>query len=253
MRILLTNDDGIEAFGLQCLRQVLGSNHDLYIVAPEKEQSAMSHAITMHKPLHAHAVPYPDAKGWSVNGTPSDCAKLGIEALLPHRPQLLLSGINQGSNLGRDVFYSGTVSAATEGMFLEVPSIAVSYAGRDEAGLTWAAEFVAWWLTDKSFVPPLAGTFYNVNIPNIKEGLPTTMVRVPLGRREYNNDFHRRVDPRGNEYYWLAGNPWDDTADPNTDVGALAGGLITLTVLDMEVTSDYFQVDDRIELPPRFS
>ncbi|MHB1610299.1 MAG: 5'/3'-nucleotidase SurE [Sulfobacillus sp.] len=253
MRILLTNDDGIDAGGLQALRQALGSIHELYIAAPEKEQSAMSHAITMHKPLHAHSIAYPDATAWAVNGTPADCAKLGIEALLPSKPQLVLSGINHGSNLGRDVFYSGTVSAAMEGMFLGIPSIALSYNGRDEAGLRWSAEFVCWWLSHESFVAPLPGTLYNVNIPNIKDGLPATMVRVPLGRREYNNDFHRRVDPRGNEYFWLAGKPCDDIAEPNSDVGALAGGMITLTVLDMEVTSERLATADRLDLPPSFS
>lgn len=253
MRILLTNDDGIHAAGIGALRRALQNAHDVLVVAPEKEQSAMSHAITMHKPLHARNIDYDRATGWSVNGTPADCAKLALEALLEEPPDLLLSGINHGANLGRDVFYSGTVSAAMEGMFLGVPSVALSYNGNDAAGLKWAAEFVAWWIESEHFVRPPHGILYNVNFPNLATGVPSTMVRVPLGKREYNNDFHRRMDPRGKEYYWLAGKPFDDIRDPHTDVGALSGGLITLTALDMDVVAAGYSEMDRIDVPPSFA
>jgi 5'-nucleotidase len=253
MRILLTNDDGIHATGIGCLRRALESEHEVFVVAPEKEQSAMSHAITMHKPLHARDMDYERARGWSVNGTPADCAKLALEALLEEPPDLLLSGINHGANLGRDVFYSGTVSAAMEGMFLGVPSIALSYNGKDATGLQWAADFVAWWIVSEHFTLPPRGILYNVNFPNLATGIPSTLMRVGLGRREYNNDFHRRMDPRGKEYYWLAGKPFDDVRDPHTDVGALSGGIITLTALDMDVVAANFSAMDRIDLPSTFA
>lgn len=239
MRILLTNDDGIGAFGLNALREALEPVADLYVVAPERERSATGHAITMHKPLHPKPVSYAGSgtHGWRINGTPADCAKLGVEALLPEPPDLLLSGLNHGSNLGRDVFYSGTVSAAMEGMFLGIPSIALSVAGPGEASFLWAAAFVRWWLTGPAFAPPGPGVFYNVNFPDWARGVPSRLSTVRLGQRQYSNDFHRRLDPRGQEYFWLAGSPLDVTDEPDTDVGALAAGHITLTPLRMDVTA----------------
>ncbi|MCY0880721.1 MAG: 5'/3'-nucleotidase SurE, partial [Firmicutes bacterium] len=206
MKILLTNDDGIFAEGIHALYRSLASWTSVYVVAPEQERSAMGHAITMHKPLHAKETVFEsEASGhaWAVNGTPVDCTKLGIEALLPSRPDLLLSGINRGANLGRDVFYSGTVSAAMEGMFLGVPSIALSYDDGDEEGFAWVADFVSWWLQQPSFVMPPQQILYNINFPSLKKKTPGKMVAVRLGNRHYVNDFHRRLDPRGQEYFWL--------------------------------------------------
>ncbi|POB10919.1 5'/3'-nucleotidase SurE [Sulfobacillus sp. hq2] len=248
-RILVTNDDGIGAEGIKLLTGMLSAVARVYVVAPELERSAMGHAITMHKPLHATPVEIEGAtQAWRINGTPADCAKLGVEALLPTRPDLLLSGINHGSNLGRDIYYSGTVSAAMEGMFLGVPSMALSYAGDDREGLEWSARFVRWWVTQSKFIQPPNGMLYNVNFPQWNHQPPHQMVWVRLGQRRYSNDFHKRIDPRGRAYYWMAGRPHDAIQETDTDVGALAGGMITVTPLQMDATAYPF-IADKEALP----
>ncbi len=252
-RILITNDDGIDAMGLALLAQTLTEDADVYVVSPELERSAMGHAITMHKPLHATPVTFLEGVqgAWRINGTPSDCAKLGIEMLLPGRPLLLLSGINHGANLGRDIYYSGTVSAAMEGMFLGIPSIALSYNGQDADGLKWAAYFTKTWIFGQHFQSPPQGILYNVNFPSSSHGTPSQMRWVRLGQREYANDFHKRVDPRGREYFWLAGRVQDITEDEGTDVGALAAGSITITPLQMDATAYHLMPKNtRIEITP---
>ncbi|OLZ12240.1 5'/3'-nucleotidase SurE [Sulfobacillus thermosulfidooxidans] len=251
-QILITNDDGINALGLSLLAQSMSEVADVYVVSPELERSAMGHAITMHKPLHATPVTFLEGvqMAWRINGTPSDCVKLGIEMLLPEKPDLLLSGINHGSNLGRDIYYSGTVSAAMEGMFLGVPSMALSYNGDDAEGLKWAAEFTKTWVFSANFERPPKGILYNVNFPSVSQGIPSQMAWVRLGRREYANDFHKRVDPRGREYFWLAGRAQDVTEDTGTDVGALAAGFITITPLHMDATAYHLLPEkNRMEVP----
>ncbi len=247
-RILVTNDDGINAVGMNRLAHALADFAEIYVVAPELERSAMGHAITMHKPLHATTADLGDGvHAWRINGTPADCAKLGVEALLPQRPDLLLSGINHGSNLGRDIYYSGTVSAAMEGMFLGVPSLALSYEGSDDPGLTWTAQFIRRWIASADFPLPRRGILYNVNFPNLSRGIPQRLAWVKLGRREYSNDFHRRVDPRGREYFWMAGRPVEGDLENGTDISALNSGCVTLTPLQMDAT-DYELIKDNAEI-----
>lgn len=240
MRILLTNDDGIHAPGIQALRKSLEAVAEIYVVAPEQERSAMGHAITMHKPLHARPMEYGTAsRGWGVNGTPADCAKLGVEALLSDRPDLLLSGINNGSNLGRDVFYSGTVSAAMEGVFLGIPSMALSLENGTAEGFQWVSRFMRWWIESSEFRMPSPDILYNINFPGVNRGNPKGLRVVRLGKREYANEFHRRVDPRGREYFWLAGRPvMDRLSDLDTDVGAVANGYVALTPIHMNLTAE---------------
>ena len=156
MRILLTNDDGIFAEGLQVLVQEIKKIAETYVVAPDHEQSATGHAITMHRPLRAEKIRYfhsENVPAWFVNGTPADCVKLGVEALLPTRPDLVVSGINRGANLGTDVIYSGTVSAAIEGTVLGIPAVAVSLTEYDNPRYEYAAQLQpAWrdsWLKEK--------------------------------------------------------------------------------------------------------
>lgn len=238
MHILLTNDDGISAQGLQTLRRVLEPIAEISVVAPERQRSASGHAITMHKPLYARPVVYgPESRGWRVSGTPADCTKLGIGALLKSRPDLVLSGINHGTNLGRDVFYSGTVSAAMEGMFLGVPAIALSMdRGEEQAGFEWAARVVRWWITGAEFRLPPPGVLYNVNFPRRSRVGSMKMVPAVLGRREYANEFQQATDPRGREYYWIAGDRVDNRDDVRTDVAAHHQGLITLTPIHVRLT-----------------
>ena len=144
MRILLSNDDGIEAEGINQLRVYLQEEHELFVVAPDRERSATGHKITLDKPLRVKERLYPgyNTQGWAVDGTPADCVKLGLEALLPEPPDLVISGINMGPNLGTDVLYSGTVSAAIEGIINGVPSLAVSLASMDYRDFSFAAVLV---------------------------------------------------------------------------------------------------------------
>lgn len=237
MHILMSNDDGIQARGIQTLRRHLEPWADVSVVAPERQQSAMGHAITMHKPLYAKPVVYgPHSRGWRVNGTPADCVKLGVGVLLETPPDLMLSGINHGNNLGRDVFYSGTVSAAMEAMFLGIPAIALSLEDGEAEGFEWAAEFVGWWLRSPEFRMPPPGIIYNVNFPSLSRGIPKTMRCVRLGSREYVNDFQRARDPRGREYFWIAGDRIDDLQDEGSDVAAHHQGAITLSPVHVQLT-----------------
>ncbi len=237
MHILLSNDDGIQARGIQTLRRVLETAHEISVVAPERQQSAMGHAITMHKPLYAKPIVYgPNSRGWRVNGTPADCVKLGVGALVEKKPDLVISGINHGNNLGRDVFYSGTVSAAMEAMFLGYPAIALSLENGDNNGFEWVAEFVRWWLGQPEFQMPSQGVVYNVNFPSLSRGTPKQMQVARLGGREYVNDFQRVQDPRGREYFWIAGDRRDNLEESDTDVAHYHLGAITLTPLHMHLT-----------------
>lgn len=240
MRILVSNDDGIEASGLIMLAKALASVHDVYVVAPDRERSASSHAITMHKPLYPKLVNWhgPVQAVWKVNGTPADCVKLGVEALVPDRPEMVFSGINHGSNLGRDVFYSGTVSAAMEGMFLNVPAVALSAKSYSDQDLAWIAQFVTAWTVSGQFVVPPAGQFLNVNFPDFHEATPEKLTWVKLGRREYQDDLRRYTNPRGQTYFWLSGEPRDHIDDVQTDVAAVQRGFIAVTPLSMSVTAE---------------
>jgi 5'-nucleotidase len=237
MHILISNDDGIQARGIQTLRRILEIDHEVSVVAPERQQSAMGHAITMHKPLYARPVVYgPKSRGWRVNGTPADCVKLALGALLSKPPDLVLSGINHGSNLGQDVFYSGTVSAAMEAMFLGFPALALSLEDDANDGFEWVASFMRWWLEQPQFVLPLPGVVYNVNFPSLGRGLPQNLVVVRLGQRDYANEFQRAIDPRGQEYYWIAGTRRDNLESWDTDVAQHHRGAITLTPLHALLT-----------------
>lgn len=241
--ILITNDDGIYAEGIQLLSQILfeSGRYRLTIVAPDHERSAVGHAITMHRPLRveqAHFLHNPALTGWAVNGTPSDCVKLAVEALLQEKPALIISGINRGSNLGTDVLYSGTVSAAVEGVILGVPAVAVSLTetGNSE-DFVLAAEFI------RDLVPHLPakglpeGTLLNINVP--PGGGRDKGARITrLGTRRYRNSFDRRIDPRGLIYYWLAGELIEGEEAENSDVRAVHEGYISITPVHFNLTND---------------
>lgn len=243
MRILISNDDGILAGGLLALKKALDPLGDVYVVAPEQEKSGTGHGITAHKPLRPKQVLLADgSRGWSVNGTPADCVKLGLEALLPAAPDIVISGINRGPNLGTDVLYSGTVSAAIEGIINGIPSVAISLATYEHENYEHAAAFAA------RITPLLAPggsaasefTLININVP------PTTPrgVRITrLGHRRYVNVFHKRVDPRGKTYYWMAGEPEDSApdnpvVDAHVDSEAIKNHYISVTPLHFDLT-DY--------------
>jgi len=238
MRLLLSNDDGILAHGLECLVRAAEPLGEVYVVAPDREQSATSHSLTLHYPVR------PVRRGerrWQVDGTPTDCVMLAVEALLPERPDFVLSGINHGQNMGEDVLYSGTVAAAMEGLALGIPSIAISFAGGDlRADLTHLDQQVQV-LTPllrhvvslESFPPNM---LLNVNLPPVAAGEIKGVRLTRLGRRVYSNSLQAMKDPWGREIYWIGGGSatWEGPED--SDFRAIRDGYVSVTPLHLDLT-----------------
>jgi 5'-nucleotidase len=238
MRYLLTNDDGIYARGLGALYQELSRDAECLIVAPEIEQSAVGHAITLLRPLMVRrAKREGEFYGHAVLGTPADCVKLGIRELAGGPVDLVVSGINRGANVGINVLYSGTVSAATEAAILGVPAMAVSLDTHREADYTVAAKVarrLAAWMTNNGLG---RGVALNVNVPALPEDRIRGFAVARQGRARLMESFERRVDPREHEYYWLAGETQlAADEEPDSDASALRRGLITITPIDYDLT-----------------
>src|SRR5437867_9485821 len=227
--LLVTNDDGVHAAGLAALAQALDDLGDVYVVAPEREQSACGHALTLHRPLRVEPV---RERWFAVNGTPSDCVNLAVLGFLPAPPVLVVSGVNHGTNLGDDVTYSGTVSAAMEGILLGVPSIAVSLV--DGGDFDQAAR-IARLIAMRVLVSGLPRkTLLNVNVPaSVPRGIRTTR----LGHRVYSGKIVEQVDPRGRSHYWIGGGDpkWEDLED--TDMAAVHEGYVSVTPLHLDLTN----------------
>ncbi|MBW1980613.1 MAG: 5'/3'-nucleotidase SurE [Deltaproteobacteria bacterium] len=238
MMILLTNDDGIYAKGIEVLQEHLCQEHEVLVVAPETEQSAVGHAITLMDPLRLKPIQRNGAFfGYGVNGTPADCVKLAINELLEKPPNLVVSGINLGANVGINVIYSGTVSAATEGAILGVPAIAVSINSFKSPDFTPAARFIKKLVRQVSQhgLPPC--TLLNVNVPAV----PAEKIRgvriTRQGVSRFVEKFDRRVDPRKNVYYWQCGSTPPFSEDGDTDASALASDCISITPLHFDLTN----------------
>lgn len=238
MRILLSNDDGIFAPGIKAAKSALETLGEVFVVAPERERSGAGHGITVHKPLRPKKIAFSDGTyGWAVNGTPADCVKLAIEALLTEPPDIVISGINFGANLGTDVLYSGTVSAAIEGIISGIPSVAISLATFEHQNFQYAATFL------RHIIPLLTrdkpeSFLININIP---PGKPVGVKITQLGNRRYVNMFHKRFDPRGRVYYWMAGEPEDSTpgkssVDTDVDFEVIKNNFISVTPLQFDLT-----------------
>ncbi|MBI4962659.1 MAG: 5'/3'-nucleotidase SurE [Desulfomonile tiedjei] len=236
--ILLTNDDGIHAEGLRHLRMAADALGQVWIVAPESEQSAVGHSITLYDPIKVHEITKNGAfYGYGIGGTPADSVKLALYSLLPRTPDLVISGINNGANLGINVLYSGTVSAATEAAILGVPSLAVSVAKKKDPPFHWVLPHVAvlarWVL--KNGLPP--GVALNVNVP----ALPPEQVRgyklTRQGLARFRERFEQREDPRGNHYYWLSGEPTAQETGDRIDVTAVTDGYVSVTPLFYDLTA----------------
>jgi 5'-nucleotidase len=226
--VLVTNDDGAHAAGLAALARALEELGDVYVIAPEREQSACGHALTLHRPLRVDRL---GERRFAVNGTPSDCVNLAALGFLLEPPVLVVSGINHGSNLGDDVTYSGTVSAAMEGTLLGIPSIAVSLTGGDDfEGAGAIAKLVAM----RVLVGGLPRkTLLNVNVPPP----PVRGVRLTrLGHRVYAGKVVEQTDPRGRTHYWIGAGPpaWESLE--GTDMGAVHDGYVAITPVDLDLT-----------------
>jgi 5'-nucleotidase len=235
MIILLSNDDGIQSEGLVALEEKLRGIGEIHIVAPDRAQSSMSHALTLHRPLRVYEL---GQRRLAVDGTPVDCVKLALTGLLPVRPDLVISGINKGPNLGDDIIYSGTVSAAIEGALLGIPAIAVSLVTFKDFDFRAAAEFTATMVQRiaETGIPPK--TLLNVNVPSVpKTDLKGWRV-TRMGKRHYSENIVERVDPRGVKYYWIGGDDLGFANDDGTDCQAVHEGYISVTPLQVDLT-DY--------------
>ena len=238
MRILVTNDDGILAHGIACLVKAAEPLGDVTIVAPDREQSATSHSLTLHHPLRP--VRRPDG-AYQVDGTPTDCVMLAVEALMPERPDFVFSGVNHGQNMGEDVLYSGTVAAAMEGLMLGIPSIAVSFAGGDLRTDPTLIDAQVPVLTDLlrhlTSLPKFpANTLLNVNLPAVPDGAVKGVRLTRLGRRAYSDSLTPMKDPWGRPIYWIGGGTASWTGGEDSDFRAIEDGFISVTPLHLDLT-----------------
>jgi 5'-nucleotidase len=237
MRILLTNDDGIYARGLSALYEELSRYADCLIVAPEIEQSAVGHAITIFRPLMVRrATKNGNFLGYAVYGTPADCVKIGIRELSEKPVDLVVSGINRGANVGVNIIYSGTVSAATEAVIMGVPALAVSLDTHKEADYTFAAGFARRIVQLFINNTGLKNTALNLNIPALPPDKIKGLAVVRQGMGNIIEHFEKRIDPRENTYYWISGESQIVREETDTDIGALAAGYITLTPIQYDLT-----------------
>lgn len=244
LRILLTNDDGFFAKGLQTLWRILteDDSFEVIAVAPESQKSATGHSITLSEPLFITERSENGLKGFSVRGNPADCVKLAIQGEIIRRPDLVISGINNGPNLGTDVFYSGTVSAAMEGVLLSIPSLAVSLANFNVDNYEDAAHFIRQFLLERSLTEV---GLLNINIPALPAESWRGIKFTKLGKAVYQNVFERRFDPHGRSYFWQAGSLAPEN-DPDTDLYAIQENYVSITPMHADLT-DYHRLKNMLK------
>ncbi|MBI5505843.1 MAG: 5'/3'-nucleotidase SurE [Deltaproteobacteria bacterium] len=246
MMVVACNDDGIQSSGLARLVEAVREIDDVVVVAPDRERSAVSHALTLERPLRADEV----RPGWfAVDGTPTDCINLALNGLLAQRPWLVVSGINRGANLGDDITYSGTVSAAMEAVLLGVPAVAFSQVGRVAFDYDAAASFAALLVRVLRDRPLPTDTLLNVNVPDLAKPAGYSITRQ--GKRRYGDAIIEKVDPRGRKYYWIGGAELDFDDAPGTDFTAIREGRISVTPLHLDLTN-YESLESLVSLPIRW-
>lgn len=237
-RILISNDDGILAKGLRVLEAAARPLGDLYVVAPDREQSATSHSLTLHHPLRPVQL---DERRWQVDGTPTDCVMLACAALMPAPPDYVFSGINHGPNMGEDVLYSGTVAAAMEGLVLGIPSVALSFAGnqlRADAVLETQVDAITALLRHLTSLKGFpAETLLNVNIPAVPSEDIKGVRLTRLGRRTFSDSITRMKDPWGRDILWVGGGSVQWSGADDSDFRAVADGYISVTPLHLDLTN----------------
>ena len=242
MKILVSNDDGILSNGIRALIEALSPCHDVYVVAPDRERSAAGHSLTLHSPLRVEEVDakYGAKRCWMTTGTPSDCVKLAVNAILSEdeKPDMVISGINHGPNLGADILYSGTVSCAMEGAMMGIPSIATSLASlRNEyEDFKFASNFIAELLNKLDTYKIPSKTILNINIPGLEKEDIAGIAITELGNRIFTDDYEKRVDPRGKIYYWMAGEFINEPENASTDIAAIRNNKISITPVTYEMT-----------------
>ena len=242
MKILLSNDDGVMAEGIKALTLELSKEHEVYVVAPDRERSAAGHSLTLHTPIRVEELDskFGAKRIWITSGTPGDCVKIGINAILGknEKPDLIISGINHGPNLGSDILYSGTVSCAMEGAMMGYPAIAVSL-----ASMTSEPELfknVAVFMTkfvhkikDFKFPPK---SILNVNVPGLMPEDLAGIAITRLGGKMFTDEYDKRVDPRGKVYYWMAGELLKQCENDDSDINALRWNKVSVTPITFEMT-----------------
>jgi len=240
-KILLTNDDGINAPGIHALAEILAEEAEIYVVAPISEMSAMGHAITISDPLKVTEIFKNETHfGWGIGGTPADCVKLAINGELVPEPDLVISGINQGANVGVDIIYSGTVSAAYEGTILGIPAMAISLNSFVQKEFSAAAR-VAQIMTRRILEEGLPkGTLLNVNVPEGDFESFNDFCVTKQGSGTYQEKLERREDPRKRIYYWLSGTRVYKDSDPGLDENAVRRGCVSITPLHYELTNQKY-------------
>lgn len=235
MRILVTNDDGYLAGGIQTLAKAAAELGDVNVVAPDREQSATSHSLTLHYPLRVRRA---GDTVQVVDGTPTDCVMLAVGELLGERPDFVLSGVNHGANLGDDVLYSGTVAAAMEATILGIPAIALSHVGKDHDQLgDWAdvlTQLLQQLMTRGDFPRE---TLLNVNLPPVRPHQVAGVRVTTLGKRAYVGSLTRASDPNGREYFWIGGGESKWWGGPDSDFRAIHEGYISVTPLHLDLTN----------------
>ncbi|MDA1000625.1 MAG: 5'/3'-nucleotidase SurE [bacterium] len=236
MRILLSNDDGVSSPGLAALHEAVSPLGEVLVVAPDREQSAASHSLSLYRPLRVEKV----REGWyAVDGTPTDCVNLALNGLFKEpRPDIVLSGINKGANMGDDITYSGTVAAAMEATLIGLPAIAFSLCWEDggafhfELAKSWARR-----ITEETLARGLKrDVLLNVNFPNIPEDTCAGVLFTRQGKRIYADTIVEKIDPRGREYYWIGGNGLRWVNEPDTDFEAITKNKISITPIRLDLT-----------------
>jgi 5'-nucleotidase len=235
MKILCTNDDGYLAAGIRVLASAANSLGTVTLVAPDREQSATSHSLTLHHPLRARRS---TDGAWVVDGTPTDCVILAVNELLGHTPDVCVSGINHGPNMGEDVLYSGTVAAAMEATVIGIPAVALSYTGDRYEELDGWSDVVRSLLEGilgRPAIPP--HTLFNVNLPGCAPGEVKGIRVTSLGRRRYSESITRAKDPSGREYFWIGGGSVHWKGPDDSDFQAVRDGYISVTPLHLDLTN----------------
>ncbi len=238
MKILVTNDDGIYSSGISALWDVAKEFGEVNVIAPINEKSAVGHGITISNPLYVKEIKREDGfKGFAVSGTPADCVKLGMKSLLPFNPDLILSGINIGSNLGNNIIYSGTVAAAIEGATLDIPSVAISIDSYKPGSFSTSKIVVRKVINfmENNTIP--SGTILNVNIPDCEPSDLKGYKITSQGHQYFKDNFEKRADPRGRDYYWMTGEIIDNDKDLRYDGYAVNNGYASITPIHFEMTN----------------